>query len=86
MPPLPPGPPPVEARKSSATKRGAAKHNNVKPGSSGTLRRNKKGGEGSISSKDSEDGSKFEDCEEEAEPKEVETPSKRGGILGWFGF
>ena len=83
MPPLPPGPPPIEAKKSSATKRGAAKHSTVKPGSSGTLRGSKKGSQSSMCSKDS-DGSKFEDCEEDS--NEAETPSKRGGILGWFGF
>jgi len=67
---LPPGPPP------SKKKAAAAKKN------SGTERLGKKGSLGSISSKESDDaGSKFEDCEED---EKVETPSTRGGLLGWF--
>ena len=86
MPPLPPGPPPAEAKKSSATKRGAVKHSNINLGSSGTLRVSKKGSQSSINSRDSSDGSKFEDCNEDSELREAEKPSKRGGILSWFGF
>merc|ERR1712100_940257 len=62
------------------------KHRNINLGSSGTLRVSKKGSQSSINSRDSSDGSKFEDCNEDSELREAEKPSKRGGILSWFGF